>query len=46
MLASKDAVASVWPEGDQATARTVLVWPVAMEVLNSNFGEGDDEVEE
>jgi hypothetical protein len=39
MLASKDAVASVDPEGDHAMARTVLVCPVGMEVWNKKVGE-------
>ena len=37
MLASKDAVASVLPEGDHATARTVLVCPVGIVVICENF---------
>ena len=32
MFASKDAVASVDPDGDHAVERTVLVCPVEMEV--------------
>jgi hypothetical protein len=39
MFESKDAVASDDPEGDHATARTVLVCPVGMEVWREKFGE-------
>jgi hypothetical protein len=38
MLESKEAVARVLPEGVQANARTVLVWPVAMVVRGTNVG--------
>jgi hypothetical protein len=40
MFESKDAVASDDPEGDHATARTVLVCPVGMDVWREKFGEG------
>jgi hypothetical protein len=36
ILASKDAVASVFPEGAHATARTVLVCPVGMVEICEN----------
>lgn len=39
MLASKEAVARVLPEGDQAIARTVFVCPVGMVVLCVNLRE-------
>jgi hypothetical protein len=38
IFASKDAVASVDPDGDQATPRTVLVCPVGMDVCSENLG--------
>lgn len=40
ILASKDAVASVEPDGDHAIPRTVLVCPVGMEVCSKKRGEG------
>ena len=33
MFESNEAVAKVSPEGDQASERTVLAWPVGMVVL-------------
>ena len=35
MLASNEAVASVLPDGDQATPRTAFEWPVGMFVTSS-----------
>ena len=47
MLASKDAVARVFPDGDHATARTVLVCPVGIVVVCANFNlcKGSDSAE-
>ena len=40
IFASKDAVASVEPDGDHATPRTVFVCPVGMDVCSEKRGEG------
>ena len=45
MFESNEAVASVVPDGDHATARTVFAWPVGMVVMCVNLNGVSEEVE-
>lgn len=46
MFESNDAVASVFPEGDHAIARTVFVCPVGMVVMCENLTDGESDMSE
>jgi hypothetical protein len=41
MLESNEAVANVFPDGAHASARTVLLCPVGMDVICENLGSQD-----
>ena len=45
MFESNEAVASVVPDGDHATARTVFAWPVGTVVMCVNLSGVSEEVE-